>query len=385
MDEEDVSQQQQIRVRFVGSGDAGTACGKAGVLAVPAVSGRDSLLSLVKHLGAADDGEYEFLIKDRLLQTSLKQHVEISGLSFEEVVVVEIIEATSEPSLENSAPSTDWISCLCAFGKDGVVAGMYDGSMTWGDGKVAHDDAAIKAVATFDDVVLSGGHDCRLMARNESDGAEIGVGIGHSSSIDSILASSRLIASGDFSGMLFVWPRPGASDPSQTRKAHAQCVSGLDWFGAGLCSSSWDGTVKSWDVERLDQISTSPNLGTVLTCLSTGGEDALDGSPVAVGGHDGHVRLIDHRTLKPIQPILKAHSQCVSAVAFDPLRSSTHLASAAQDGSAYVWDLRATKPLYALKLPTKYERLLALAWTRDGRSLYLGGNSARLHRFSVYD
>lgn len=375
-----------LRIRFVGDSVAAKACAVAGAMAVPANSSRERLDSLVTHLGGSSSSNQrnELLVSGRILETSLEQHIAIWGLSREEVVEIEIVEARPSPKLLETWPADDWISCACVI-DTGCAIGVYDGSVRCGSVCFpAVHDGAVKAVAGRGDLVVSGGHDCRIVPRMRE--KELGVGTGHAHSIDSIAiaADARTVATGDFGGMLFLWQLNESlhSDPALTTRAHSQCVSGLVWENeVGLRSASWDGTIKSWDVERLDQISTSPALGTALTCLCR-----APSQPRAqlAGGHDALIRLTDDRC-KPVHPVFKAHAQCVSAIDADPQEASYLFASAAQDGSAFVWDLRATKPLNTLKPYTNGhpgDRLLALAWAPG--HIYVGGASAKLHDFTLF-
>jgi WD40 repeat protein len=115
----------------------------------------------------------------------------------------------------------------------------------------------------------------------------------HENSVESVdLASSGSILSGDWDGRICVWQsnsdevsesetavkkrKVGGASAASLRelvpvaafKAHAQCVSGVAWMpntddvggSGGICASavtcSWDHSVKSWDVERSDCVST---------------------------------------------------------------------------------------------------------------------------------
>jgi WD40 repeat protein len=113
--------------------------------------------------------------------------------------------------------------------------------------------------------------------------------LSHENSIECVAVGSEggVVLSGDWDGRLCVW-RPGSGAqvgeestglkkrrvgsgaaasleslvPSAAFKAHAQCVSGValtsrgDGLAAVAVTASWDHSVKVWDIERQDCVST---------------------------------------------------------------------------------------------------------------------------------
>ncbi|KAJ8598329.1 hypothetical protein CTAYLR_002956 [Chrysophaeum taylorii] len=356
----------ELRLRFVGVEDLP----KDEVLAVAASAGPEELASLAAHLGSA---ARRFVVDGRVLQGPLKDH----GLaSTEEVLEVSVIRPRTT-SYVAGTPTDDWIGALCA----GPVVGSYDGTVVSGNSVLCQHQGAVKAVDAKGDLVASGGHDHLVYIRTDRDT----VGEGHGNSVDaiSVAPDSTAVASGDWTGMLFLWARQDADkiEPKATHKAHAQCLSGLAWTDETLASCSWDGTIKIWGADRLDLAASSPATGVVLTCLC-----APTSHLFVAGAHDSTIRVFDRRdaVVKPRKTKYFAtkHAETVSAIAACPTDPNL-IASASHDGRAFVWDLRAFEPLHCLEPPTSNQRkLLALAWDRRD-NIFLGGDDSTLHHFTV--
>ena len=89
---------------------------------------------------------------------------------------------------------------------------------------------------------------------------------------------------------------------------------------------------------------------------------------LASGGHDGHVRLWDPKTGKPLGDAMKGHSKWVTSLAWEPVHlcvivyvissmilmswirnpSTPRLASSSKDGTVRVWSTATRKLEYAL-------------------------------------
>lgn len=88
---------------------------------------------------------------------------------------------------------------------------------------------------------------------------------------------------------------------------------------------------------------------------------------LATGGHDGHVRLWDPKTGKPIGDALRGHSKWVTSLAWEPIHmcarsscsesgtdtvdrnpSSPRLASSSKDGTVRVWAVATRRCEYTL-------------------------------------
>jgi ribosome biogenesis protein YTM1 len=147
---------------------------------------------------------------------------------------------------------------------------------------------------------------------------------GHSSSINSVCLltndSEVVMASGDWDGGLCIWnvtadnngeqasepsgkKRKGSGEkeiqvheisPSSYFKGHTNNISGMCWgyeSSNTLITSSWDHSIKSWDVETENNILTL-NGAKVVTCLGR----CHNSDVIATGHPDCSVRLWDMRS-----------------------------------------------------------------------------------------
>jgi ribosome biogenesis protein len=156
--------------------------------------------------------------------------------------------------------------------------------------------------------------------------------------------------------------------PINSFRAHSSKVSGISYgnYEKKHCStivpkqiitSSWDHSIKVWDIERYETIVTMNGLR-VITCMDT----SYDTSNIVVTGHpDCTIRLWDVRivssnnsnantnslkisdttTFKP------SHKEWISNVKWsysDPYQ----IVSTSYDGTIKLWDIRSTVPLYTI-------------------------------------
>jgi ribosome biogenesis protein len=86
---------------------------------------------------------------------------------------------------------------------------------------------------------------------------------------------------------------PVATECSAVLQGHSNAVSGLAWATGGkLYSSSWDHSLKKWDISRGNHEDTMAT-GKVLLCVAVVG---ASGTVVASGSADGALRIWDSRT-----------------------------------------------------------------------------------------
>jgi len=244
--------------------------------------------------------------------------------------------------------------------------------------------------------------------------------------VTSLAMGGERMASGDWSGGLCVWKVPDVameekdaavqpekkktkkgSDgtavvesviassieevaPTISLKAHSNDVSGIAWGYDGTSSStgnktiftsSWDHSIKSWDVETQNVVLTL-NGSKVATCLTR-----CQNSNVVASGHpDCTVRLWDMRvstkgsdgeggffdgTLRP------SHNAWISAVKWS--QDPYVLTSASHDGSVKVWDIRSSLPLHTVRAHPKGQKALCIAVTEE--AVYSGGSDCVVKRF----
>lgn len=167
---------------------------------------------------------------------------------------------------------------------------------------------------------------------------------------------------------------------------HKQCVSGVCWPEENLvCSTSWDSTVKCFDVSKGKLVS---NLirDSALFCLDAARGGGHGGSLcLAFGAADGLVATWDpreaHRSAgAPGQVALatvgsyKSHKAVVSAVRWSP-NSPFHFASCDYEGLIKVWDTRSSMPLHTLE--SHDGKAFCLDWF-EGGLVASGGSDSKV-------
>jgi len=287
---------------------------------------------------------FDFLLNNKLLRMSVEAAARREGLSLEQAVEIQYFPAREAPEGEGESESLpDWISAMSST-SDILCTGNCDGSIRLfrnSDGFNQIDvskshSGPIKCISSCalpdgDDstMIASGSMDQTLLTNVYGKGGSLSLHAvysgGHTSSINCarLLNDSGNItmASGDFEGGICVWNVPsldgegeqvepsgkrrkGAAakvkvdvkevSPSYHFKAHSGNISGIAWgFGSSktLLTSSWDHSIKSWDVETQNNILTL-NGAKVSTCLGR----CHNSDVVATGHPDCTVRLWDLRS-----------------------------------------------------------------------------------------
>lgn len=245
---------------------------------------------------------------------------------------------------------------------------------------------------------------------------------GHTSSINSVKLAfpnnNLTLASGDWDGGLCIWRVPQDSEfdssyentdvhsrkkrkgsssknslievkevsPTLFIKAHKSCISGIAWghehFNHGhstLFTSSWDHSIKAWDVESQNEI-LALNGSKVVTSLGR----CCNSNVVATGHPDCSVRLWDTRminggdgnifdgTLRP------SHKSWISSVEWSP-KDAFVLASSSHDGSVKIWDIRSSIPLHTVLAHDKGHKSFCLSFTNE--SIFSGGSDCIVKKF----
>lgn len=469
------------------------------VLAVPAATGRRGLSAVINHLLNRGTGGPEDIDDDdknnddgtdsdngdsrrsllpaiafdcfiqgspRLLRTGIEREARRSGRSLEVAVPVVYFPAPQAPeSSGESEPLPDWIAAL-SFAPDCnlVCAGCYDGSIVVFDAQSdgPGPNVALHPVATKS-LAHAGPIHCLSTAADNSEVVWMATGAmdhtlqlhqidtttrrvahyancagGHASavsSVDLLLGTAKLLASGDWDGGVCLWncaqaptaatARPvvkkartdaptaamtAAADampqvaPQISIRAHSSKVSGVSWGNheklhsssspssspRHLITGSWDHTLKVWDVERQDCLLTL-NGSRVVTCLDTSYHSA---GIVATGHPDCTVRLWDTRTgetaketsaaaasslLVADTTLRPSHKAWISAVQWN--RDSPYqLASTSHDGTVKLWDIRSPLPLHTVRAFP--EKGLALCYgSSESGCIFAGGNDCVVKQF----
>ena len=327
-----------------------------------------------------------------------------------------------------------------------VVGGSFDGSLVVAadasDGrgaqvlvteKVAH-GAAIKDVCFFGtDVVVTASKDATLgvwrLASNSNNEPAMAVTrvatcVGHADAVETVCAApsstssaEALLLTGGWDGQLRLYEvnteaaGDGAASvmtakksakrratsagparlvkPSMSLGGHTDKISGACWGGSRgskdpitAFTSSWDHTVRTWDVVR--QVETlalqSPKPA---TCL-----DFHHARGLLASGHPDHiVRLWDAREGgdSVVKLTMKDHNGWVSSVAFEA-DDSPLLASASHDRSVRVWDVRVSaRPLAKIE-NVMAGQMFGVAWgstSSSSKSLYLAGSEPSLRTYAM--
>merc|ERR1711916_416981 len=112
-----------------------------------------------------------------------------------------------------------------------------------------------------------------------------------------------------------------------------------------LFTGSWDRSIRAWDVVR-EVCTIKLNGNKVVTAMSHNATSKT----IATGHADHLVRLWDSRVTGEaiVKLSLKSHEAWVTDVQWSPTKPHL-LASASQDRTVKLWDVRSTVPLHTLK------------------------------------
>ena len=157
----------------------------------------------------------------------------------------------------------------------------------------------------------------------------------HSGAVQSAAfsADGTTLVTGDDAAQVIVWDVPGAQ-PRATFQGHAGRINGVALAPDGntAYTASLDGTAIAWDLagsRRLGRPFAASAGGDVRTISETGVATRTpasynvgvspDGDTIVVGQAEGHVNLIDTRTLRPVARILSSnHPDLAPSARFTP-------------------------------------------------------------------
>jgi WD40 repeat protein/class 3 adenylate cyclase len=157
-----------------------------------------------------------------------------------------------------------------------------------------------------------------------------------------------------------------------TLAGHTNFVFGVAFSpdGARLATASVDGTARIWDLTPSHELSAF-KMNDVISGIAIN----PDGTQVASSGRNVLVWGVDMG-----QPLyeLKGHTGIVHSVKFSP--DGTRLASASDDGTARIWDIKTRREL--LKLPVGLSGNIAIAFSPDNKRLAATGKA---NTVSIWD
>lgn len=398
--------------------------------AVPSKLGRYGLSEVINHLLELESPiPFDFLISGQLLRVSLKSFIRSHRLSVEDVISVEYIPAVSLSAENENVELPSWIGSLNTKLDNYILAGCYDGQLQILDSKSlkkiqsisAHqhpirdlvswintnNNSKVIATASKDHKI----HCWELLEDSKSQVQlqcpQVARLIGHVNSVECIQywTSKQILVSGDWAGTIALWSvsslgtgqlQSDTSNQSLKKKkksergtpvagpvvelssdsilkAHMQAVTGIQITSQEiLFSSSWDHSIKAWDMDRQDCIATF-NSSKVITSISYSDPTRL----LASSHPDGRVRLWDARQQEATSSKGSfTHSKSwIAEMQWHPTNENI-FASVDYDGMTLLWDVRT--PVVLGKREAHSGKGLSLAWSaasEDGQHGAVTGGS----------
>eukprot|EP01132_Coremiostelium_polycephalum_P007722 gene7722-9497_t len=406
-------------------------------IGVPLRLGRLGLSEVIGHLRGEESPSqkpFDFLVNGKFIRTTLEKHLKNSGLlpeSDEHTVIIEYLEAITEPKKEKECQHDDWVSCVEGTVSNAglIVSGSYDlGVRIWdykGEllGTGTGHQSGVKSVTwitmnknTKSFASSSLDKTIRLwefVQDNENNKnniiKEIAVFTEHTSTVDSITSSpdGQNLMSGGMDGLIKLWKLsevkraieeggPAEKTVSKKRKtnnksngtestavtikastasidgAHTMGVTTVSWpTQYQMLSGSMDRSMKLWDLNTLS-CSMSVKTPEPLSQVSYSVESGL-----AASAHsDKIVRVWDPRsttttTTNNQTQSLISHKNWVTSVQWKP-NSQYHLCTGSHDGSVKLWDIRTKIPLFSIdqqSTSSQPTKILCTSWvSKDSNS-----------------
>ena len=279
-------------------------------LLVPTSLKRFGLSEIINTLLGLDKIPFDFLIKDKILKTSLETYLCSSNVSRENTLELEYIQSILPPKLQSTLTHDGWISSVSS-NKELIVYGSYDQQARIIDSKgnllytLDGHLKPIKSVLFHQNYCITGGQDSKILVHNYKNDV-VEYECNGNGSIESLVDLGNLFAAGDASGKIHVFSSE-KSDDSLLQKSkrpkveksfkksimelsqHSGIVSGLEYSNELLVSCGFDHSLRFWDLKSASNIS-SINSQVSFTSIKT--QDSL----ILSGHSDSTVRLWDSRS-----------------------------------------------------------------------------------------
>jgi len=280
---------------------------------------------------------------------------------------------------------TGWVVAL-AFSHDGqtLASGSYDRSIRlWNmaDGRerltLAGHTATVRALAfSHDDKLLaSGSSDQSVRLWGAADGHPQATLAGHGAVVRSVAFSSddRLLASGGEDQAIKLWNVDG-HDLHATLAGHTDTISSVAFAQQTLVSTSWDGTLRTWDLDALEargKLVTGPSAVVALAVTP-------DGRRLLTASADRSLTLWKSSAAKgPASVSLGQYRSFPWSAAFSPDGSSLAVAAGgfSDQTDLYFYDPATKTEKYRVTFPGSVR---SLAFAPKGDVLALGFPSQQL-------
>jgi guanine nucleotide-binding protein subunit beta-2-like 1 protein len=219
---------------------------------------------------------------------------------------------------------------------------------------------------------LSGSWDCTLRLWNINTGRTERRFVGHTGDVLSVAfsADNRQIVSGSRDRTIKLWNTLAECKFTIQEDGHTEWVSAVRFSPATsnplIVSCGWDRVVKVWNLTncklRTNHIGHSGYLNTVTV--------SPDGSLCASGGKDGKAMLWDLNESKHLYTL--DAGECIESLTFSPNRDWL---CAAAGSRVCIWDLESKQivdELRAEPVGSKVPKVISLAWSSDGTTLFTG-------------
>ena len=150
-----------------------------------------------------------------------------------------------------------------------------------------------------------------------------------------------------------LWNINMPTEPKKQYKGHAGLVVNIEFSPSGdtLASSSWDNTVRLWDVETERNVRTYVGHKDIVLGLAY----SSDGNYLLSGGRDNVARLWNLRLKRNIKNF-EPHTERVQSVALSP--NGKLALSGSWDDQVILWDIETKSPKMTLKMSTDVEAVV---------------------------